>query len=61
MKPLGLIERFPRLKAWSEALLARPSTHSFAPDAFEAMYRANLHRRNKWVSQFVSAAQVAAE
>jgi glutathione S-transferase len=56
-----LIERFPRLKAWSEALLARPSTHSFEPDAFEAMYGANLRRRNKWVSQFVSPAQVAAE
>jgi glutathione S-transferase len=61
VKPLGLIERFPRLKAWSEALLARPSTHSFEPEAFEAMYRANLRRRNKWVSQFVSPAQVAAE
>ena len=61
VKPLGVIERFPRLKAWSDALLARPSTHSFAPAEFEAMYRANLRRRNKWVSQFVAPAQVAAE
>ncbi|HEX3858907.1 MAG TPA: glutathione S-transferase family protein, partial [Pseudolabrys sp.] len=29
VKPLGIIEKFPRLKAWAEALLKRPSTHSF--------------------------------
>ena len=29
VKKLGHIEKFPRLKAWGEALLARPSTHSF--------------------------------
>src|SRR5262249_22660263 len=61
VKPLSVIERFPQLKAWSDALLARPSTHSFPPAEFEAMYRANLRRRNKWVSQFVAPAQVAAE
>jgi glutathione S-transferase len=59
--PLGQIERFPRLKAWQEALLARASTHSFPPAEFEALYRAGLKRRNKWVSQFADAAPVAAE
>ena len=59
--PLGVIERYPRLKAWSDALMARPSTHSFPPAEFEAMYREALRRRNKWVSQFVAPAQVAAE
>jgi glutathione S-transferase len=61
VKLLGHIEKFPRLKAWSDALLARGSTHSFPEAEFEAMYRDNLRRRNKWVSQFVAAAQVAAE
>ena len=37
--PLGVIEHYPRLKAWSDALMARPSTHSFPPAEFEAMYR----------------------
>ena len=60
-KPLGHIEKFPRLKAWSEALLQRASTHSFPPEEFEALYRANLKRRNKWVSQFVEPVAVAAE
>src|SRR5690348_1148643 len=61
IRPLGRIEKFPRLKAWCEALMARPSTHSFPAAEFEAMYRANVKRRNKWISQFVPAAQVAAE
>ena len=61
IRPLGHIEKFPRLKAWAEALMRRPSTHSFAADEFEAMYRANVKRRNKWVSQFVQIPQVAAE
>jgi glutathione S-transferase len=61
IRRLGHIEKFPRLKAWSDVLLARPSTHSFPPAEFELMYRANVKRRNKWLSQFVDAAQVAAE
>jgi hypothetical protein len=31
------------------------------PAEFEAMYRENLKRRKKWVSQFIAASQVAAE
>ena len=61
IRPLDHIEKFPRLKAWAEALMRRPSTHSFPPDEFEAMYRANVKRRNKWISQFVQVSQVAAE
>ena len=61
IKRLGHIEKFPRLQAWSEALLDRPSTHSFPPDEFEAMYRHNVKRRQKWVSRFIETAQVAAE
>ena len=56
MRKLGHIERFPRLQAWGEALVGRPSTNSFAPAEFEAMYRDSLKRRNKWLSQFVDAA-----
>jgi len=61
IRPIGLIEKYPRLKAWAEALLARPSTHSFPAAEFEAMYRANVKRRNKWISQFVADAAIAAE
>jgi glutathione S-transferase len=61
VKRIGQIEKFPRLKAWAETLIKRPSTHSFPSDEFEALYRRNLKRRNKWVSQFVDSVQVAAE
>ncbi|MBV8492511.1 MAG: hypothetical protein JO162_03435, partial [Alphaproteobacteria bacterium] len=61
IRPLGVIEKFPRLKAWADALMARPSTHSFPPAEFEAMYRANVKRRNSWVSQFVEPERAAAE
>jgi glutathione S-transferase len=59
---LGHIEKFPHLKAWGEALVARPSTHSFPPAEFEQLYREAVRRRKKWISQFVeTAAPVAAE
>jgi glutathione S-transferase len=61
VKPLGIIDKFPRLKAWAQALLDRPSTHSFPEAEFEALYRANLKRRKVWVSQFIPDVAVAAE
>ena len=61
IKPLGVIEKYPRVKAWAHALMKRPSTHSFPEGEFEAMYRANVKRRNAWVSQFIADVAVAAE
>jgi len=61
VKPLGIIEKFPRLKAWAEALIKRPSTHSFPEAEFEALYRQNLKRRKVWASQFIADAAIAAE
>jgi glutathione S-transferase len=49
------------LKAWADALMKRPSTHSFPEAEFETLYRANVKRRNKWVSQFIADVAVAAE
>jgi glutathione S-transferase len=39
----------------------RPSTHSFPPAEFEALYRFNVKRRNKWLAQFIADQAVAAE
>jgi glutathione S-transferase len=58
---IGLIEKYPRLKSWAEALMARASTHSFPASEFEAMYRENVRRRKSWVSQFIEAPRAAAE
>lgn len=57
VKTLGHLAKFPRLAAWSAALLARPSTHSFPEAEFEALYRDNVRRRNVWVSQFIEGPQ----
>jgi glutathione S-transferase len=59
--PLGIIEKFPLLQAWAQALINRPSTHSFPEAEFEALYRLNLKRRKKWLSQFIAEVAVAAE
>ena len=61
IKPLGIIEKFPRVKAWAEALLKRPSTHSFPEAEFEALYRVNVKLRKKYLSQFIADQAVAAE
>jgi len=61
IKKIGEMEKYPRLKAWCDALMARPSTHSFPPAEFEAMYRANLQKRGSYLSQFVEPIRAAAE
>jgi glutathione S-transferase len=61
VKKLGQIEKYPRLKAWAEALMARSSTHSFPEGEFEAMYRDNLRKRGSYLSQFIEPARAAAE
>src|SRR6266436_2016030 len=58
---IGQLENYPRLKAWTEAIMNRPSTHSFPAAEFEAMYRTNVKRRNSWVSQFIEPVRAAAE
>jgi glutathione S-transferase len=50
--PLGKLVGFPKLSGWSAALMARPSTHSFAPDVFEGMYRETVRKRNVWLSRY---------
>jgi len=61
IKKIGEMEKYPRLKARCDALMARPSTHSFPEAEFEAMYRANLQKRGSYLSQFVEPARAAAE
>jgi glutathione S-transferase len=61
IRKLGHIDKFPRVKAWAEALAARPSTHSFPPAEYEAMYRDMVKKRNKWISQFVDGSKATAE
>lgn len=61
IKKIGIMEKYPRLKAWTDALMKRPSTHSFPEAEFEAMYREGLRKRGSYLSQFVEAPRAAAE
>jgi glutathione S-transferase len=61
VRPLGVLEKFPRLKTWADTLMARPSTHSFPEAEFEALYCANLKRRKVWASQFIADPAITAE
>jgi glutathione S-transferase len=61
IKPIGQMEKYPRLKAWCDALMARPSTHSFPEAEFEAMYREGLRKRGSYLSGFVEPQRAAAE
>ena len=61
IKKLGHIDKFPRVRAWAEAIVARQTTHSFPPAEYEAMYRDMVKRRNAWMSQFVDNPKAAAE
>ena len=56
VQPIGLIGQYPRLKAWADTLMKRPTTHSFPEAEFEVLYRLNVKRRKKWLSQFVAEA-----
>ena len=56
-----MIESYPRVKAWAETLIKRPSTHSFPEAEFEALYRLNVKLRKKYLSQFIADAAIAAE
>jgi glutathione S-transferase len=61
IRKIGLMEKYPRLKAWTDALLARPSTHSVPAAEFEDMYRAVLKNRKVFLSQFCNPVKAAAE
>src|ERR1700680_2091165 len=61
IKTLGVMEKYPRLKAWCDALMKRASTPSSPEAEFEAMYREGLRKRGSYLSQFVEAPRAAAE
>jgi glutathione S-transferase len=61
IRKIGLMEKYPRVKAWTDAILARPSTHSFPAAEFEGMYREVLKNRKVFLSQFCGPVKAAAE
>ena len=53
--------KIPSAEGLGRTLMKRPSTHSFPEAEFEQLYRENVKRRKKWLSQFIADVAVAAE
>lgn len=60
LRPLGVIEKFPRLAAWRDALLLAPAVKASTVADIEAVWQANLITRKRWLAKFVPAGVAAA-
>ena len=60
LKPLGIIEKFPRLAAWRDALLAAQAVKASTVPDIEAVWQENLILRKRWLGQFVSTSVLGA-
>ena len=54
LRPLGVIEKFPHLAAWRDALLFAPAVKASTVSDIEAVWRENLIVRGRWLAKFVS-------
>jgi glutathione S-transferase len=54
LRPLGVIEKFPRLAAWRDALLAAPAVRASTVENIEAAWQENLILRGRWLRKYVS-------
>ena len=54
LRPVGIIERFPQLAAWRDALLADPAVKASTVPGFEGVWQENLILRKRWLGQFVA-------
>ena len=49
----GLLQEFPLVKAWADALLDDSRVKNSVPENFESEFVANLHRRGMYVAQLM--------
>lgn len=61
VKPIGALEKFPRLKAWRDALLAAPAVKASTVANIEAVWQEQLIVRKRWLKKFVSESVVGAD
>ena len=54
LRPLGVIEKFPKLAAWRNALVAAPAVKGSTVSNIEDVWQENLILRKRWLSKFVS-------
>jgi glutathione S-transferase len=60
LKPVGIVEKFPRLAAWRDALLANPAVKASTVPNIEAVWQENLILRKRWLGKFVSRSALGA-
>ena len=60
LRPVGVIEKFPHLAAWREALLAAPAVKASTVSNIEAVWQENLIVHKRWLSKFVSKEVIGA-
>lgn len=60
LRPLGILEKFARLSAWRDALLAAPAVKASTVPDIEAVWQENLILRRRWLAKFVSQSVVGA-
>jgi glutathione S-transferase len=61
LKPLGIIEKFPLLAAWRDALLAAPAVRSSTVPNIEAVWQEGLILRKRWLKKYVSPEVLGAD
>ena len=57
--PVGIIEKYPRLAAWRDALLAAPAVKASTVPEIEAAWQENLIARGRWLQKFVKGREAA--
>ena len=60
LRPPGVIEKFPLLSAWRDALLQAPAVKASTVPNIEAVWQENLIVRKRWLAKFVPASVVGA-
>ena len=58
LRPLGVIEKFPHLAAWRDALVAAPAVKASTVSNIEAVWQENLIIRKRWLGKFVAEEKV---
>jgi glutathione S-transferase len=60
LHPVGIIEKFPHLAAWRDALLASAAVKASTVSNIEAVWQENLITNKRWLAKFVSESVLGA-
>ena len=60
LRPLGIIEKFPLLAAWRDALMLAPAVKASTVPNIEAVWQEGLILRKRWLAKYVAASVLGA-